>query len=141
MASLTTKYQTCVHIFCEERVNLISEKQLRMCYSAKFTFWMKQILCWCHLGSQYGALDIIQHAYLISKTRKFLRLAANMNAASVTSQNSGPYARACGTEVENFSLHKNFHILQHTKYVSNLDKLHSQPFGGNYFPLFQLPIK
>jgi len=61
-----------------------------------------------------------------------------LSAISVMSQNSGPYACACGTEAENFNLHTNLHILQHTKSVSTLDEPHSQPFGGNYFLMFQV---
>lgn len=48
------------------------------------------------------------------------------------SQNSEPYACACGTEAENF------HILQQIKSVSTLDEPRSQPFGGNYFRTFQV---
>lgn len=90
--------------------------------------------------SHYGTLDIIQHTCRVGQTgRSATGSKCEISAISVMSQNSGPYACACGTEVEKF------HILQHTKSVSTLDEPQPTIWGGGvYFHMFQscnLPIK
>jgi hypothetical protein len=65
---------------------------------------MQQILFWCSHVFSLRRVGLLSSTHTASAKPEVLQLAANINAVSVMSQNSGPYACACGTDVENFIL-------------------------------------